>query len=556
MPPRIQELLQQRNVQIGVAVGVALIIIIGLFMVFSGGGGNKGSNSPVISDAEQLILASVPRDQVGKAIEIQALMARNNLPVERVPGDNNDLSIRLKKGSTEDDKDRGLIALVQSGLVDKNIGLEAFDKGDLTSSREEKRIKLTRAQQGELARLIRKIPPIEDASVSLSIPEATLFRNQQKPMSASVQVTMAPGATLDRDKVRSIINLMTGSVQGLDAQHVALTDTNGTVYNSVLDIGSELNDKLAEQDTYMRQKVASQLDKLVGPGHYVVTVSTLLREAPKEMMTQSFDPDGSVVSSKQTFNENLNANAKQGDAGGPVSSVLPQGIAVATDSERSSKDYDRNGQEVTYENTKVQTYETRMPGMIEDISVAVTIDKTRFPNLPERDLRHLVASAASPKVDPDDVSIAAVDFKSPDLISGAGAEPVKASDSGDGLNWLPWAVGSVVVCLLLIVLFTFVRSSTSREPSNFEYQMTQNELQSLRELASQQQSQIQQTQEQTQALLDNQRKQLESSAQQIQPAQSEELKQTLTQLQQSVQGRNLEDEEDLDLQIKSWIESS
>jgi flagellar biosynthesis/type III secretory pathway M-ring protein FliF/YscJ len=39
--------------------------------------------------------------------------------------------------------------------MDKNVGLEAFDHSDITASREEKRIKLIRALQGELARLIR-----------------------------------------------------------------------------------------------------------------------------------------------------------------------------------------------------------------------------------------------------------------------------------------------------------------------------------------------------------------------------------------------------------------
>ena len=42
----------------------------------------------------------------------------------------------------------------------------------------------------------------------------------------------------------------------------------------------EMLQKLEENDKYMQQKISKQLDRLVGPGNYVATVSTFLRQAP------------------------------------------------------------------------------------------------------------------------------------------------------------------------------------------------------------------------------------------------------------------------------------
>jgi len=552
MPPRVQELLQQRNVQIAVGAAILVIIVVLGFAIFGGGGASKDPGKAQVK-ADQLEIAKV--DSMGKAIEIQALMARQGLSIDKVQTDNN-ISLKLPQGATEEERDRAVISLVQSGLMDRNVGLEAFDKGDLTASREEKRIKLVRAQQGELARLIRKIDPIEDATVSLSIPENSLFRSQQKPMSASVQVQIPSGTRIERDKVRAIINLVSGSIPGLDAQHVALVDTNGNTYNSVLDAGSELNDKLEEQDGYMKQKVASQLDKLVGPGNYVVTVSTMLREATRETMSQTYDPNNAVVASKQTFNENLNAKSRQenGTVGGPASSFIPSTL-VNGGSGGSNRDYDRSGTEVTYENTRVQTVETAVPGMIEDISMAVTIDRNHYPNsMDAKDLQRLLARAASPKVDPSNVSVATVDFQTPTLaLSGGGSGK---SSGGSDFSWIYWAAGSLIACVLLLVVMSILRSGSGQ--GSIEMEATHRELQELKEMAAQQQADLLAQKRQTQQLLESQQKQIAApvdTQQQLAQQQANQLKQTLSELRETVAEEGLESE-DLDLPIRSWIESS
>lgn len=564
MPPQIQALLQDKRMLaiIGGVLGLLVLIMIG-FMFFGRG---KISESEKALGPEQKILASI--NGYGKAIEIQALLSRQGIHLKQDDKEGESkIKLLFEDDAVQKDRDKALVTLVQSGLMDKNVGLEAFDKGDLTASREEKRIKLVRSQQGELTRLIKKIDPIEDASVNIAIPEQTLFRSDEKPLSASVQVTVPTGTRLGKDKVRAISNLMVGSLQGLEAAHVAISDTNGNTYSSVLDPASELDDKLETQDAYMKQKVSAQLDRLVGSGNYVVTVSTQLRQAPKEMMSQSFDPHGNVVSSKQAFKENLNTNGPPG-AGGPTSSFLPNALAAAVTNATPNKDYLRNGVEVSYNNSKTQWVETRPVGMVEDVSIAVTIDAGHFPEGMSLDnLQNLLAHAASPQVRPENVSIARSDMQSTpplgsnhgDGMSGNGADGGMGSD----LSWLYWAGGAVVFCVLMIFLLSMKRGG-NKDDSNFI--QTQQELQHLREFAAQQQAQLQATQQQTQMLLEVQQKQLQQAQEQNNKAldsqsqnrlpQNGGLQQALEELREVVQQEELSDDDHLDLQIKSWIESS
>ncbi len=559
-PQQLIAMVQQRpQILIGVAVAVVALGVLVLFFwaPWNGGGGTAGADCPRV-EKENKVLATA--DNIGKAIEIQALLAREGIRVDREDADGGKARVILRESATYCERDQALITLVQSGLMDRNIGLESFDKGDLTASREEKRIKLIRAQQGELARLIRKMEGIEDATVSLSIPEPTIFRKNQNAMSASVQVTIPSGARLTRDKVRSVINLMVGSIQGLDAEHVALSDTNGNTYNSVLDPATEMDDKLEERDLYMKQKVANQLDRLVGPGKYVVTVSTLLREAPTEVMTQQFNPQGDAIASIQTFSENLNAKSgSTGTAGGPVSSDVPTELQNALGGNSSSnRGYNRTGKEVTYANTKTQTLETRLPGMIEDISVAVTIDEANYPMtkgpggsepMSENELKRLIARAASPKVRVENVSLARIPFSDSTI-------PIKTSaefSEEEGFNFWPWAIGALVVFGLFMMGSIFKRDDMAPH-----FEETQSQLQQLRELSSQQQQQLQATQHQTQLLMEAQQRSLAAGdvghAAQLPSQKATDLKKTLNELKNALEEEL--DTEDIDLQIKSWIESS
>ncbi len=440
----------------GVVLLLALFITIGV--VHSNGSDKNGKTVSEEAIKEDVDLLTT--DNMGKAIEIQALLARYNIAVSRSL-DGTKSRLYLKKGDcttgmkkcTTAQRDEALIQIVQSGLMDQNVGLEIFDKGDFTSTKEDKKIRLTRAVNGELSRLIRKIKPIENASVFISIPEQTMFTSQQKPITATVQIVIPPGEKLEPLKVKAISNLLLGSVSGLEAENISITDTNGNVYHSIMNASDEMLARIEENDKYMQQKVMLQLDRLIGKGNYVATVSTFLRDNPAEKFSTMYDPDTKTSINEQTFTEGLGDQTQDNSAGtNAVSVYLPNGMGNSSNNSSQNRSYSRSATETQYGVSRTQLNEYLKPGTIEEVTVAVTLERSALPpDTTLTELKELVASAAGPKVTADNVSIAFSDTVDPYLASGRPANLPKPDESGN-----PWWLAVALSAIGLFIVFRAV----------------------------------------------------------------------------------------------------
>ena len=564
MPPQLQELLENRRLLAIIIGGVGVLILLGV-LVMSMMGGSTGKSGKITAKPlpeNQRVLAIT--DNMGRAIEIEALMAREGINLTREDVEGGRYNLSFDKEATTDDKDKALITLVQSGLMDKNVGLEVFDKSDLTASRDEKRIKLQRARNGELSRLIRKIDPIQDAAVFISIPEPSLFEKEKPMPKATVQITLANGEKLSHEKVRSIINLLVGSVEDLRPESVSLSDTNGNVYNSILDPSDEMMAMLEERDKYMEQKVKSQLDKLIGTGKYVATVSTYLREANKEEMSLEYSPEDSSVAKSSSFQENLNSNQKNTGllVGGPATSNLPKELQMPLDSstaaDLTSQGYLRTGRETEFNAGRRQILTNYQPGTVEEISIAVTINQDAYPeNIDKSELQRLIAHAASPVVSPSNVSI----LSRADELNNQMNQAISPKLAENVLNipsWLIW-VGSgacgLIILLVLIALF---------KPSDNQMAQAEqaNALRELQNLSNSQAQQLQAQQQQTQQILEMQQRQFtqmqETHASSKQTP--EDIQNALADLKRSLLENDDSDAFDMDtpgdVGIQSWIEAT
>ena len=421
------------------AVGGGIFLLLLIFIICGAIAANSGSKSGEIDVSNEPLKEDVDlltTDNMGKALEIQALLARNNIVAARAV-DGTKSVLRLKKGDctpgmkkcTTEQRDRAIMVIVESGLYDQNVGLEVFDKGDFTSTKEDKRIRLVRAMNGELARLIKRIDGIENASVFISIPEQTMFSSMQKPVTATVQITVAVGQTLNMSTIKAVSNLLLGSVSGLTSENISITDTNGHVYSSLIDAQSEMLQRLQENDKYMQEKVQAQLNRLVGAGKYVATVSTFLKQAPVEKFTIEYDPTRKTAVNEQTFAEGLGDQTQDVNKNtNAVSVYLPNGLPAGSSDSTQNRSYSRTAKETQYGVTKVQTNEYMSPGVLEEISIAVTLEKDALPvELTLEELKELVAHAASPKADPDNVTIAFADSLDPFMAADKNVKaPIKA----------------------------------------------------------------------------------------------------------------------------------
>ena len=477
-----KKILENKPLFYGIIAGIVIVVLlftITLTAVISSSGKAKTPQAvqeKVIKEPLDLFTT----DSIGQALEVQALLAREGIHAQRKV-DGTKSTVYLQE-YTMSERDRALLAIVKSGLIDEHTGLEIFDKGDFTSTKDDKKIRLVRAINGELARLIRKIPPIENAQVFISIPEQTFFASKQKPITATVQVTVPSGERLDNMKIKAITNLLLGAVQGLEPNNISITDTNGTVYNSIIGASDDALSKIEENDKYMQSKVASQLDRLVGKGNYVVTVSTFLTQAPVEKTSIIYDPTRKTSVNEQNFTEKLGDNTNDiNSATNAVSTYLPFGVPNSGSNSSQDRKYVRQAQETQYGVTKTQVNEYMKAGVIEEISIAVSLEESSIPmSMTISELKELIAHAASPKVDPENVSIAFVESNSPILAPDQGPNLPKPEESGN--PW--WVVGA----FLLVGLGFGLRHIMQKVKK--EAQRQEEELALLRKKAQEQEKQL------------------------------------------------------------------
>ena len=525
----------------GLVVVIALFITVGLVV------SSNNSNTPKVVK-EKVIdkpLDLLTTDNLGKAIEIQALLAREGITIERrLDGQK---SILYLQKYTMTQRDRALLAIVKSGLIDQNVGLEIFDKGDFTSTKEDKRIRLTRAINGELSRLIRKIPPIENASVFISIPEQVMFEQDEKPVTATVQLVMPSGEKLDNMKVKAIRNLLLGSVNGLEAENISITDTNGNVYDSIASADDDMLAKLEENDQYMQAKVKTQLDKLIGKGNYAVTVSTYLRQAPMQRDAIDFDPTKKTSLTEQTFSEGLGDQTRDTNKGISALSVyLHNGLPANNADSAQNRSYSRTARETQFGVPKVQTSELVKPGTIEDISIAVTLEESAIPaNMTLEELKELIARAASPKAKAENVEIAFSDSVDP-FLAGDKPESLPKPDSTGNPWW-------IAIALILIGLGVGLKFLSDRVKKAQERQ--REEIEKLRERAQDQEKQLRDVNLKAAELIEKQTQLAQGMLEQKQAAARPipELNTTLSDLAAEMEGL---DDAEVAEQVKSWIEKS
>ncbi len=540
-----QKLLENKPLLYGIIAGVivvviALFITIGMIASSNNSDGAKVVKEKVIDKPLDLLTT----DNLGKAIEIQALLAREGITVERRAEGQKSVLYLAKYTMTQ--RDRALLAIVKSGLVDQNTGLEIFDKGDFTSTKEDKRIRLTRAVNGELSRLIRKIPPIENASVFVSIPEQVMFEQDQKPITATVQIVIPSGEKLDNMKVKAIRNLLLGAVNGLDAENISITDTNGNVYDSIASADDDMLAKLEENDRYMQAKVKTQLDKLIGKGNYAVTVSTYLRQAPMQKESIDFDPTKKTALTEQTFSEGLGDQTRDTNKGiSAVSVYLPNGLPANNADSAQNRNYSRTARETQYGVPKIQTSELVKPGTVEDISIAVTLEESAIPaNMTLEELKILVAKAASPKAKAENVEIAFSDSVDP-FLAGDKPESLPQKDSTGNPWWI--AIAMILLGIGFGLKFLSDKVKKAQEQQKEEIEM-------LRERAQDQEKQLKDMNLKAAELIERQTQLAQGMLEQKQQAQAiPSIGNTISDITSELEGL---DDDDVAEHVKSWIEKA
>lgn len=272
------------------------------------------------------------------------------------------------------------LSLVSQGYPKEgNVGFEIFDKTDFKTTRFVQELNYQRALQGELARTIAKFNEVESAKVFIVIPKESLFVEDAKPPTASIQLelksNLAPG------KLAGIIHLVASAVEGLDPERVTVVDTKGRIIfkggNNANGASGLLNNMQLEYkgsvEGDIKSNVQSMLEGIVGSGRAIVRVTAEIDFNKITLNEEEYDPSATVVRSKREVDES--SQAQNSNTNNPQS-VINERVGILP-SENSMNNGKKKKDTVTnYEINKVTRAIFKPAGTVLRLSVAAVIDGT------------------------------------------------------------------------------------------------------------------------------------------------------------------------------------
>ena len=268
--------------------------------------------------------------------------------------------------------------LAESGLPKGGgVGYEIFDKSDaLGATTFVQNINHLRALEGELARTIRSIDRVQAARVHLVLPERPLFSRDKVDASASIVLKVR--GTLEPQQVRAIRHLVATAVNGLKPERVSVIDESGKLLADGATPDNPLNGASSDErklayENHMRNEVEAIVSSVVGPGRARVQINADFDVNRITQTSDKFDPDGRVLRSSQTREEQSATNDNK-DGAVSVGTELP-GAGKQAEGTGSRGDQSRKTEEiVNYEISRTTKTEVIEAGRVNRISAAVLVD--------------------------------------------------------------------------------------------------------------------------------------------------------------------------------------
>jgi len=272
------------------------------------------------------------------------------------------------------------MTLAEKGLPNGgSLGYEIFDQqSGFGTTNFVQNINQVRALEGELARTIGSLEQIRSARVHLVLPQRELFSRESRPASASVFVTLRPGARLESGQILSIQSLIASAVPQLKPDTVSIVDSNGNLLARGEGDSETLMTVKAEEmrrnyERRMTQAVEDIVGRVVGYGHVRANVTADLNFDRISTNEELYDPETQVVRSSQVVEEN---NIERDPPSGEVSvgQNLPGlGGDVFADPEPSLES-NRVEETTNYEISRTVRNSIREVGEVRKLSVAVLVD--------------------------------------------------------------------------------------------------------------------------------------------------------------------------------------
>jgi|GEM_PF-2593059 len=427
--PSLPPALQNRGIQIGIAVFV-LVLLIAIGIIFwANSSSSLGSYKPLLKGIEQF-----------RAVEIGSFLDKGGIEYEIVQSETGGNTINVR----EKQYDLAVLRLAGNDALEAD-DFDLFDKSDWAASGYDKRIKFMRAISGKISRIISRMDGIKNATVHIDLPEKKLFASKKEQPSANVTLQMQPGRILTGSQTAGIINIVRGYKAQIASNNISIVDTSGRVYSSINtaeDGGWEGNNTSQGEMIAVENRVQSYLDSIVGFGKSKVAISMRTLNAKTTRKSTTFLPGaiGTHEYSEEAMGDSAakepfkgmadyryartrpnpqdeadfrlkkgsdnNIDIPQSGNQSPPSSTKQKGYICSDGDDNCRRNYRQHNFLIKSYPSYEQVITEQPPGNIQQMKVSVVIEENAMPrsvSLPA--LKRGIAAAADPDLLTSDVEI-------------------------------------------------------------------------------------------------------------------------------------------------------
>ncbi len=353
--------------QLALIIGIAASVALGSAVIL-------WSQSPDFS----VLYSDVPEEQLG---EISDALKQQGIDYKMDP-----VNGRVMVTASQLDKAR--INLASMGLHKASPkGFEILNQEQgFGTSQFIQNARYHKALEDELALSISSMRSIKNARVHLAIPKQSVFIRERKKSTASVVIDMYSGRTLSDNQIAAISNMVSSSVQEMNARDVTIVDQMGRLLTENPENNMQgINDRqmlyTQKLENIYNDKVSKILTPFLGRNGFSVQVKTTMDFDRKEVTSEQYNPDLSAIRSKQQLLEKSSNVSDSGIPGAisnqpPGGSVVPQIVNKGNKEGTTGQNPFRSRETLTenFEVDKSISHIAYSTGKIKQLSVAVVID--------------------------------------------------------------------------------------------------------------------------------------------------------------------------------------
>lgn len=334
------------------------------------------------------------------------------------------------------------------------------------------------SMQTELANLIKGIEGVKDAKVMITLPTESVFLNDSlQQASASIVLKTDLGHNFTEPQITALYNLVSKSLPNLATEDIVIMNQYSEYFDlqdSNNQYGPSITDQMAVKKSIekdLQRQVQMMLGTMMGQDKVVVSVTTDIDfklENREESLVTPVDEESmeGIALSVQRITESFTGE-------GDIAGGIPQGGAAEDNLPGtgewggSNGDYERIEETVNNEVNRIRRDIVESPYKIRDIGIQVMVEPpvaTEVASMPpnvEADIGQILETIIRTSIDKEAAGpLTADDINEKIVVSVQpfNGKAIEFEEPGVTIPWWLYAIGGVLVLIIGVLIFAFVRN--------------------------------------------------------------------------------------------------